>query len=85
MLLSIFKRGLKKNVIEEFGLGYVPKDNIHMNYSKNIHRGRNKLTELFYKNDKKGKYVDRFNSKITFPIKNISKETIAFGGRIIEQ
>ena len=41
------------------------------------------LTGLYYKNDKTGKFIDRFNSRVIFPIKNITGETIAFGGRII--
>ena len=34
--------------------------------------------------DKSGKFIDRFNSRILFPINNLSGETIAFGGRIIK-
>ena len=41
------------------------------------------LTGLYYKSDKTGKFIDRFNSRIIFPINNITGETIAFGGRII--
>ena len=43
------------------------------------------LTGLYYKNDKTGKYVDRFNSRIIFPVNNITGDTIAFGGRIIRE
>ena len=43
------------------------------------------LTGLYYKNDKTGKYIDRFNSRIIFPVNNISGHTIAFGGRIIRE
>jgi DNA primase len=43
------------------------------------------LTGLYYKNDKTGKYIDRFNSRILFPINNITGDTIAFGGRIIRE
>ncbi len=42
------------------------------------------LTGLYYKSDKTGVYVDRFNSRIIFPINNIQGETVAFGGRIIK-
>jgi DNA primase len=41
------------------------------------------LTGLYYKNDKTEKYIDRFNSRIIFPVNNITGDTIAFGGRII--
>ena len=43
------------------------------------------LTGLYYKNDKTGKYVDRFNSRIIFPVNNITGDTVAFGGRIIRE
>ena len=39
---------------------------------------------MYYKNDKTQKYVDRFNSRIVFPINNITGDIIAFGGRIIK-
>ena len=43
------------------------------------------LTGLYYKNDKTGKFIDRFNSRIIFPVNNITGDTIAFGGRIIRE
>ena len=78
------KRGLKKNIIEEFQLGYVPwKNNFYENLQKKYSEEEINLTGLYYKNDKTGKYIDRFNSRIIFPINNLSGDTIAFGGRII--
>ena len=43
------------------------------------------MTGLYYKNDKTGKYVDRFNSRVIFPVNNITGDTIALGGRIIRE
>ena len=43
------------------------------------------LTGLYYKNDKTGKYIDRFNSRVIFPVNNITGDTIALGGRIIRE
>ena len=40
---------------------------------------------MYYKNDKTGKYIDRFNSRIIFPVNNITGDTIAYGGRIIRE
>ncbi len=78
------KRGLKKNTIEEFKLGYVPwKNNFYEVLLSKYSQEEIQLTGLYYKNDKTGKYVDRFNSRIIFPVNNISGDTIAFGGRII--
>jgi DNA primase len=78
------KRGLKRNTIEEFQLGYVSwKNNFYDELSKKYTEADLNLTGLYYKNDKTGKYIDRFNSRIIFPVNNITGDTIAFGGRII--
>ena len=80
----LLKRGLKKNIIEEFQLGFVPwKNNFYEKLLKRYSEEEINLTGLYYRNDKTGKYVDRFNSRIIFPINNLSGDTIAFGGRII--
>ena len=82
----LLKRGLNKNVIKEFQLGYVPwKNNFYDDLSKKYTEEDIALTGLYYKNDKTGKNVDRFNSRIIFPVNNISGDTIAFGGRIIRE
>ena len=82
----LLKRGLKKDTIEEFKLGFVPwKNNFYDDLLKKYSQDEINLTGLYYKNDKTGKYVDRFNSRIIFPVNNLSGHTIAFGGRIIRQ
>ena len=82
----LLKRGLNTNVIKEFQLGYVPwKNNFYDDLSKKYTEEDIALTGLYYKNDKTGKNVDRFNSRIIFPVNNISGDTIAFGGRIIRE
>tara|TARA_A100001015_G_scaffold265426_1_gene313777 strand:+ start:446 stop:2233 length:1788 start_codon:yes stop_codon:yes gene_type:complete len=80
------KRGLKKNIIEEFKLGYVPwKNNLYDELLKKYSEEEINSTGIYYKSDKTNKYIDRFNSRIIFPINNISGDTIAFGGRIIRE
>ena len=80
------KRGLSKNTIEEFKLGYVPwKNNFYQDLLKNYSEEDINLTGLYYKHDKSGKYIDRFNSRIIFPVNNISGDPIAFGGRIVKE
>ena len=82
----LFKRGLKKNIIEEFKLGYVPwKNNFYNDLLKKYSEEDINLTGLYYKNDKTGKYTDRFNSRVIFPVNNITGDTIALGGRIIRE
>ena len=80
------KRGLKKDIIEEFKLGYVPwKNNFYEELLKKYSEEDINLTGLYYKHDKSGKYIDRFNSRIIFPVNNITGDTVAFGGRIIKE
>ena len=79
-------RGLNKNIIEEFQLGYVPwQNNFYDELLKKYSEEEINFTGLYYKNDKTGKYIDRFNSRIIFPVNNITSDTVAFGGRIIRQ
>ncbi len=80
------RRGLAKSSIEEFKLGYIPwKNNFYEDLLKNYSEEDINLTGLYYKHDKTGKYVDRFNSRIIFPVNNITGDTVAFGGRIIKE
>jgi DNA primase len=82
----LFNRGLNKNTIEDFQLGYVPwKNNFYGELLKKYSEEEINLTGLYYKNDKSGKYTDRFNSRVIFPVNNITGDTIAFGGRIIRE
>mgnify|MGYP001309816509 CR=1 FL=1 len=82
----LLKRELKKDVIEEFNLGFVPwKNNFYENLLKKYSEEEINLTGLYYKSDKTGKYIDRFNSRVIFPVNNITGDTIAFGGRIIRE
>ncbi len=80
----LLKRGLKKSIVEEFKIGFVPwKNNFYEDLVKKYTEEEISLTGIYYKSDKTEKFVDRFNSRLIFPINNISGETIAFGGRII--
>ena len=79
------KRNLNKGLIDEFKLGFVPwKNDFYKELLKKYSEDEINLTGLYYKSDKTGVYVDRFNSRIIFPINNIQGETVAFGGRIIK-
>ena len=78
-------RGLNKQSIESFQLGFVPwENNFYEELLKSFSENEINLTGLYYKHDRTGKFVDRFNSRILFPVNNISGDTIAFGGRIIK-
>ena len=79
-------RNLKKNVIDEFKLGYVSwQNNFYEKLLEKYSEEEIALTGLYYKNEKTNKFVDRFNSRIIFPVNNLTGDTIAFGGRIIKE
>ena len=80
------KRGINKETVFEFQIGYVDENSDY--YGKLLKKYDEKEisdTGLFYKNEKYNKYVNRFHSRIIFPIKNIVGDVIAFGGRIIKE
>ena len=80
----LHKRGLKKEIMEEFQLGYVPwKNDFYNDLSKKYSEEEISLTGLYYKSDKTREFIDRFNSRIIFPVNNITGDTIAFGGRVV--
>ena len=80
------KRGISKNILKEYHLGYVPwQNNFYEKIKTKFSEEDITSTGLYYKNEKTNKFVDRFNSRIIFPINNLIGETIAFGGRIIKE
>ena len=80
------KRGISENIIKEYHLGYVPwQNNFYNKIKTKFSEEEIVLTGLYYKNEKTNKFVDRFNSRIIFPINNLTGDTIAFGGRIIRE
>ena len=82
----LLTRNLPEKTINEFQLGYVPwQNNFYDELLKKYSEEEIKLTGLYYKNEKTGKYIDRFNSRVIFPVNNITGDTIAFGGRIIRE
>jgi DNA primase len=79
-------RGIGQNIIKEFNLGYVPwQNNFYEEILKSFSEQDILLTGLFYRSEKMNKFIDRFNSRIIFPINNLAGNTIAFGGRIIKK
>ena len=85
-LAYLQKRGLNQNTIKEFNLGYVPwKNDFYDKLLTKFSEAEITLSGLYYKNEKNNKFIDRFNSRIIFPINNLTNDTIAFGGRIIRE
>ena len=85
-LTYLFKRGLSEELIKKFKIGYVPKNDVLFEQlSKNFSKEDLFSTGIYYELDNKSKIINRFNSRIIFPIFNLSGEPIAFGGRAIQK
>lgn len=81
-----YQRGISQEVIKHFGLGYAPADyNIFYRMMKQEGYEDEDLVEsgLFIKSKSKGVVFDRFSDRVMFPIFNINKKVVAFGGRIL--
>ncbi|WP_440648882.1 DNA primase [Candidatus Pelagibacter sp. HIMB1521] len=78
-------RSLSKENVKKFKIGYVEKNPSIFEQFKNKYSEQTLVeTGLFYLDEKKKIYVERFRGRLIFPINNITGQPIALGGRIIE-
>jgi len=79
-------RSLAKEEVKKFKIGYIEKNPNFFEKLK-IQFSEKALVEsgLFYLDEKKKIYLERFRGRLIFPINNISGQPIALGGRIIEK
>ena len=79
-------RSLDKNQVKKFKLGFIEKNpKFFEELKKNFNIEDLIDTGLFYFDEKKNTYIERFRNRLIFPINNISGQPIALGGRIIEK
>jgi len=80
------KRKLSKEDVLNFKIGFVP---LNANFYEKIKSKFNEKniidTGLFYFDDKKKIYVERFRDRVIFPINSITGQPIALGGRTIKE
>lgn len=79
------KRGLTPEIIQRFGIGFVPDsfDFVLRKFGQNK-EDQKKLIELgMLSQNERGKIYDRFRHRIMFPIRDRRGRTIAFGGRVL--
>ncbi len=84
----VLGRGVSREAIDEFKLGFAPESWNHLTgFLKGNRANLEQCAEigLVSKADKEGRihYYDKFRNRLIFPICNASGEPIAFGGRII--
>ncbi|MBM3631213.1 MAG: DNA primase [Alphaproteobacteria bacterium] len=79
------KRSLNIDQVRKFKIGYVEKNSrIYEKLKQKFNEQILFETGLFYLDDKKKIYIERFKGRLIFPINNILGQPIALGGRIIE-
>ncbi len=80
-------RKINKEVIKLFGIGYANNewDNLLNNLKNKGFQEEDILkTGLIIKNQKNNSYYDRFRNRVMFPIFDVKKRIIGFGGRVTD-
>ena len=78
-------RSLSKLEVKKFKIGYIEKKSNFFDKLKKEFNEKSLIESgLFYLDEKKKVYVERFRGRLIFPINNIAGQPIALGGRIIE-
>jgi len=78
-------RSLGKNEVKKFKIGFIDKNPSFFNRLKKKFSEKTLIESgLFYFDENKKIFVERFRGRLIFPINNISGQPIALGGRIIE-
>jgi DNA primase len=80
------KRNLSKEEVKRFKIGYVERNsNIYEKLKDEFNEKVLIESGLFYLDEKKKIFVERFRGRIIFPINNISGQPIALGGRTFQE
>ena len=80
------KRNLSKEEVKKFKIGYVKRNPNFYEKLKNEFSEKTLIESgLFYLDEKKKVYVERFRDRIIFPINNISGQPIGLGGRTFQK
>ena len=82
----IKNRGLKLNDVQNFRLGFATSEvDFYEQLNNKFDKEEINKSGIFFFDEKKQKYINRFRDRIIFPINNISGDIIAIGGRTIKE
>ena len=82
----IKKRNLTKDEVKKFKIGFVERNSNFYEKLKDEFSEKTLIESgLFYLDEKKNIYVERFRDRVIFPINNISGQPIGLGGRTIQE
>src|SRR5258705_4700956 len=77
-------RGLDKEVLARFGIGYAPSGgDLLLRHLKSKYAEKLLSESGLFSRDQSGRFFDRFRRRITFPISNESGKIVAFGCRAL--
>ena len=80
------KRKISKKEIIYFKIGYSPvKSNFFEELSKEFKENEINNSGIYYFDENRKKYTDRFRSRIIFPVKSIAGTIFALGGRTLSK
>ena len=80
------KRNLSKEEVKMFKIGYVERNpNFYQKLNNEFSEKALIESGLFYLDEKKKTYIERFRDRIIFPINNISGQPIGLGGRTFQE
>ncbi|MFZ0727970.1 MAG: DNA primase [Desulfobacterales bacterium] len=81
------KRGLTRATIEQFQIGFAPKGWDHLCkhlMGQNLPASIIEKSGLVLPRKNSGGYYDRFRERIMFPISDVNRRVIGFGGRVMD-
>jgi len=80
------KRKIKKTEINFFKIGYTsPKIDFYQELKKEFQESQIISSGIYYFDENKKKYVDRFRDRIIFPVKNLNGSVLAIGARTLSK
>jgi DNA primase len=86
-LAYLTDRGLTRETIDHFDIGYAPKDRTLMRTfldQQQVDYATQRASGLFVEDDQATLY-DRFNDRVMFPLKDASGNVIGFSGRVLDK
>ena len=84
-LQYVQKRGLSKNILTQFGVGYAPDSwNSLVDAMRKKGYTDQELRDADLVGEKNGRIYDRFRNRVMFPIIDVRGNVIGFGGRVLD-
>ena len=80
------KRQITKSEIDYFKIGYAPQQiDFYEELKKEFDEKQILSSGIYYLDENKKKYIDRFRNRIIFPVKSLNGSIFAIGGRTISK